>query len=199
MNDLEIRLYKRKNEKGIEEIYMTDPETLFGNFGEISLEKFTREIEELKKCSELLRIVKETYFVPLMEICKRSEKDKKEEHQMAKAYLEAMGFELEEEILENKKYVLPEKEIERIKKAFRERRNKISPEQRKIFEDYYLRYEIKNNCIKVSPKNRRGIISLSLSTSKSKYNNATENNLSLLLKLCNEQHIKYNSPCRGLF
>ncbi|MFH1365389.1 MAG: hypothetical protein ABIH28_02285 [archaeon] len=183
-SQLEIKLYKKSNGKngGKEEIYMTDPENLFGKNGTISLEQFRKDMKEIKKDPALLELIKEAYFVPLMD--KYAGKDGSES-ELAEQYLIEIGFEQTKE--DESRYALPKTEITRIKKAFSERRGKITSAQKRILTDYQLRYIPQGNRAIITPEQGGERIVIGICPGDI---NAGKRISSLILKLCDFQHRK---------
>jgi hypothetical protein len=183
-SQLEIELYKdSKNNGGKEKIFMTDPENIFGTEGIVSLDKFKQEMAEIKKDPELLKIVKEAYFFPLMN--KLNEKGA--ESELAKQYLVEMGFESENQE-DEKRYALPKSEIDKIKTAFVDKKDRLTSAQKEILKKYNLKYVIPNRGhAKISPEQGGECITMSLSPSDVR---TGKNNSSLLVKLCDKQYRK---------
>ncbi len=177
-NSLEIRLYQ-KEEGRRKEDYMTDPENFFG--GEISLRSFKKEMAEIKKDPELLEEVKSAYLIPLIQAY-RSEGC---ESEIAGKYLAEMGFDIEE--MDEPRYLLPRKEIEKIKRVFRTSRGSPNKEQREILNKYNLDFSHGGEHGKIFPKNGGQGIVVSLTPSDWR---ASLNHASRVVKLCDSQFRK---------
>jgi len=183
---LEIKLYKNSSGKGRrkEEICMTDPENFFGNEGVVTLETFRQQMREIKKDSIVLGMIKEAYFVPLMNRLNEGGETSK----IAEKYLQEMGFEPEYERENESKYALSKEEITRIKKAFTDRKDRLTSAQRDVLKKYNLNYKLlAGGHAKIFPEQGRESITISLSPNDI---NAGKNNSSRLLKLCDRQYRK---------
>jgi hypothetical protein len=177
---LEIKLYQEADKNGRGHTLMTDPENLFGN-GAVTLDRFRKEIHDLKKDPELFKIVRKTYLATLI----RKYEEGGAEAQLARKYLIEMDFEPEEE--EEKGYAIPLEERMKIKNAFNDIGGKITPAQMRILKKYDLVYTIGKTHAKISPE--QGGRSIAMGKSPSDVN-AGKNTSSLLLKLCDEQYRK---------
>jgi hypothetical protein len=181
-NQLEVKLYREVKKDGKEQIFMTDPENLFGN-GTVDLDKFRKDMGEIKKDPELFIMVKEAYFIPLM----NKYNGEGDESELAEQYLIEMGFEPEKE--NEKRYALPKNEILKIKNAFNEKKMKkgITPAQREILKQYKLEYMQGRTHAKITSEDGKEKMIVSVSPSDRR---AGKNTSSLLVKLCDKQFRK---------
>jgi hypothetical protein len=186
-SQLEIKLYKEAKKDGKKQIYMTDPENLFGTNGIVTLEKFREDMDEIRKDPELFDMIKQSYFAPLME--KYSEGGV--ESELAEQYLVEMGFEPENEEKteseEESRYALPKEEITKIKTAFSDRKEKITPGQKKILANYDLVYTSHGNRIMITPQQGGERIIVGISPND---RNAGKRISSQVLRLCDAQYRK---------
>lgn len=134
-----ITVFKSRKARTKEESYMLkDPDLFFGSSGELTLEKFKREINQLRSSSggeELVGIIREAYESRLIEI---AESENSERAEIAQEFLKVLDENYSHVDKKNESHRLEKKEREEIKHAFRTYDGRITTEQRTVLKKYNL-------------------------------------------------------------
>lgn len=145
-----------------------DNELILSNKGYLSVPMFEREIKNLKGDKELLKIVRDAYAHPLLEL---ADKNIPEKSKLAKRCLEVLGINYEQD--NNSKESLDSKQKKEIKNAFKSYTGNLTSSQKKILNKYdlYLDKKSKEHFKIISKKTRKKIpISKTPSDSKAGIN-----------------------------